>query len=116
VEQALQMLPLAGSPRLTVLRREVRLGSGFADLLAVESTGCLVIIEVKLAGPSPAATRQMSSLIAPRLPPGSAGRQSGGSPPGSLTRTRRHHVLTGAACAYQDAGANARERVWRTFG
>ena len=44
------MLPLAGSPRLTILGREVRLGSGFADLLAVESTGRLVIIEVKLAG------------------------------------------------------------------
>ena len=43
------MLPLAGSPRLTVLGREVRLGTGLADLLAVESTGRLVIIEVKLA-------------------------------------------------------------------
>jgi RecB family endonuclease NucS len=50
VQRAPQMLPLAGSPRLTVLGREVRLGSGFADLLAVESTGRLVIIEVKLAG------------------------------------------------------------------
>ena len=44
------MLPLAGSPRLTVLGREVRLGAGSADLLAVESSGRLVIIEVKLAG------------------------------------------------------------------
>lgn len=44
------MLPLAGSPRLTVLGREVRLGAGYADLLAVESSGRLVIIEVKLAG------------------------------------------------------------------
>src|SRR5215467_2369671 len=44
------MLPLAGTPQLTVLGREVRLGSGYADLLAVESTGRLVIIEVKLAG------------------------------------------------------------------
>ena len=44
------MLPLAGSPRLTVLGREVRLGVGSADLLAVESFGRLVIIEVKLAG------------------------------------------------------------------
>jgi RecB family endonuclease NucS len=43
------MLPLAGSPRLAVLGREVRLGTGSADLLAVESTGRLVIIEVKLA-------------------------------------------------------------------
>jgi hypothetical protein len=44
------MLPLAGSPLLTVLGREVRLGTGYADLLAVESTGRLVILEVKLAG------------------------------------------------------------------
>jgi hypothetical protein len=50
VESAPQMLPLAGSPRLTVLGREVRLGTGSADLLAVESTGRVVIIEVKLAG------------------------------------------------------------------
>ena len=44
------MLPLAGAPRLTMLGREVRLGGGYADLIAVESTGRLVIIEVKLAG------------------------------------------------------------------
>lgn len=50
VESAPQVLPLAGSPRLTVLGRQVRLGTGSADLLAVESTGRLVIIEVKLAG------------------------------------------------------------------
>ncbi|HEY2307042.1 MAG TPA: hypothetical protein VGI05_14280 [Streptosporangiaceae bacterium] len=50
VQRAPQMLPLAGSPRLTVLGREVRLGTGYADLLAVDSTGRLVIIEVKLAG------------------------------------------------------------------
>jgi hypothetical protein len=50
VQQAPQMLPLAGSPRLTLLGRDVRLGSGFADLIAVESTGRLVVIEVKLAG------------------------------------------------------------------
>jgi len=50
VATAPQMLPLAGAPRLTVLGREVRLGAGYADLLAVESSGRLVIIEVKLAG------------------------------------------------------------------
>ncbi len=43
------MLPLSGAPQLTVLGREVRLGSGYADLLAVESTGRLVVIEVKLS-------------------------------------------------------------------
>jgi RecB family endonuclease NucS len=50
VGRAPQMLPLAGSPRLTMLGREVRLGNGSADLLAVESTGRLVLIEVTLAG------------------------------------------------------------------
>jgi len=49
VRDAPQMLPLAGMPQLTVLGCEVRLGSGYADLLAVESTGRLVVIEVKLS-------------------------------------------------------------------
>jgi len=52
VQEAPHMLPLAGSPRLTVLGREVRVGAGSADLIAVESSGRLVIIEVKLAANS----------------------------------------------------------------
>lgn len=43
-----QLLPLSGSPRLIVIGREVRLGSGYADLLAVEPDGRPVIIETKL--------------------------------------------------------------------
>ena len=49
VEQAPQILPLAGAPSLVVLGREVQLGSGSADLIAVEPSGRLVVIEVKLA-------------------------------------------------------------------
>lgn len=49
IEQSPQLLPLAGSPRLTILGREVRLGNGSADLVAVEPNGRLVVIEVKLA-------------------------------------------------------------------
>jgi hypothetical protein len=49
VKDAPQLLPLAGKPHLTVLGREVRLGTGYADLIAVESSGRVVIIEVKLA-------------------------------------------------------------------
>jgi hypothetical protein len=49
VEQAPQILPLAGSPRLIILGREVLLGNGYADLIAVEPSGRLAIIEVKLA-------------------------------------------------------------------
>lgn len=42
------LLPLAGSPQLIVLGREVRLGSGKVDVLAVETSGRPTIIEVKL--------------------------------------------------------------------
>jgi hypothetical protein len=41
---------LLGQQVKAQLGREVRLGTGYADLLAVESSGRLVIIEVKLAG------------------------------------------------------------------
>lgn len=48
VAAAPELLPLSGSPRLIVLGREVLLGSGYADLLAVEPDGRPVIIETKL--------------------------------------------------------------------
>jgi hypothetical protein len=41
VEQTPQILPLAGSPRLVVAGREVLLGNGYADLVAVETVGVL---------------------------------------------------------------------------
>lgn len=43
------MLPLSGLPRLVVVGREVQLGSGVADLVAIEPDGRPVIVEVKLA-------------------------------------------------------------------
>ena len=42
------LLPLAGSPRLIVLGREVQVGNGKVDVLAVEPTGRPAIVEVKL--------------------------------------------------------------------
>ena len=57
-----QLLPLAGSPRLTVLGSEVQLGAGYADILAVESTGRPTIIEVKLAH-NPEARRAIVSQV-----------------------------------------------------
>lgn len=48
IARAPQVLPLAGSPRLVVLGTEVPLGGGFADIVAIESTGRPVVIEVKL--------------------------------------------------------------------
>lgn len=49
VEQAPQILPLAGNPRLVVVGREVNLGGNSADLVAIEPDGRLVIVEIKLA-------------------------------------------------------------------
>src|SRR3972149_3886245 len=48
VEESPEMLPLAGAPQLAILGREVRLGGGYADLLAGESSGRLAVIEIKL--------------------------------------------------------------------
>ncbi len=48
VQEAPHLLPLSGSPRLVVLGREVRLGTGYADLIAIEPSSRLAIIEVKL--------------------------------------------------------------------
>jgi hypothetical protein len=44
-----QILPLSGAPRLVVASKEVVLGNGYADLIAVEPSGRLAIIEIKLA-------------------------------------------------------------------
>ncbi len=46
--KAPDLLPLAGSPRIVVLGREVLLGSGYVDVLAIEVSGRPVVIEVKL--------------------------------------------------------------------
>ena len=49
IADAPQLLPLAGAPPLVIAGREVQLGSGYADLVAVEPARRLAIIEVKLA-------------------------------------------------------------------
>lgn len=48
IQEAPELLPLSGAPKLAILGREVYLGGNSADLVAVESSGRLVIIEVKL--------------------------------------------------------------------
>ncbi len=49
VEETPQILPLAGDPRLVVLGKEVALGNGYADLVAIEPSGRLVVAEIKLS-------------------------------------------------------------------
>lgn len=48
IEEAPNLLPLSGDPTLTVLAREVAIGAGYADLIAVDADGRLTIIEIKL--------------------------------------------------------------------
>lgn len=64
VELTPQLLPLAGSPRLTIVGREVRLGSGSADLIAVEPSGRLVVIEVKLVTNAEARRAVVAQVLA----------------------------------------------------
>src|SRR5918997_1967452 len=49
VEETPQILPLAGDPRLVMIGKEVLLGNGYADLVAVEPSGRLVVVEMKLS-------------------------------------------------------------------
>ena len=62
IAQNPQLLPLAGSPGLTVIGSEIQLGTGYADILAVESSGRPTIIEVKLAS-NPEARRAIVSQV-----------------------------------------------------
>ena len=62
VEEAPEILPLSGTPDLVVVGREVGLGPGYADLIAIELSGRLVVIEVKLAR-NPEARRAVVAQI-----------------------------------------------------
>jgi hypothetical protein len=64
VVQSPEMLPLSGSPRLVVLGREVQLGTGYADVLAIEDNGRPVVIEVKLSRNSEARRAVVAQVLA----------------------------------------------------
>ncbi|MCQ3814087.1 MAG: hypothetical protein KTU85_06680 [Acidimicrobiia bacterium] len=64
IAQTPEMLPLSGKPTLLILGREVPLGSGYADLLAVETSGRPVIIEVKLAQNNEARRAVVAQILA----------------------------------------------------
>jgi hypothetical protein len=64
IDEAPHMLPLSGAPRLTVVGREVQLGAGYADLLAVERDGRVAVIEIKLARNAEARRAVVSQVLA----------------------------------------------------
>ncbi len=63
IEEAPQLLPLSGDPTPIVVGREVQLGGGFADLLAIEPTGRPVVIEIKLARNSEARRAVVAQVL-----------------------------------------------------
>ena len=64
IEKTPEMLPLSGTPALVILGREVLLGSGYADLLGVETSGRPVIVEVKLAYNNEARRAVVAQILA----------------------------------------------------
>ena len=64
IEQTPEMLPLSGAPPLLILGREVPLGSGYADLVGVETSGWPVIIKVKLAQNNEARRAVVAQILA----------------------------------------------------
>jgi len=63
VEQAPQILPLAGTPSLVIVGREVTLGNNAADLIALEPSGRVVIIEIKLVKNSEARRAVIAQIL-----------------------------------------------------
>jgi hypothetical protein len=64
IEEAPQMLPLAGNPSIAILGREVQLGAGYADLVGIELNGRLVVIEIKLARNAEARRAVVAQVLA----------------------------------------------------
>ncbi len=64
VAAAPELLPLSGGPNLVVVGREVLLGSGYADVVAVETTGRPVVIEVKLRNNSESRRAVVAQILA----------------------------------------------------
>jgi hypothetical protein len=106
IEQAPQLLPLAGSPSLVIVGREVQLGSGWADLIALEPSGRVVLIEIKLVRNAEARRAVVAQVLT------YAAYLYGMSPAvferdilGRHLQERGHGTLTSALAATDQAGA-----------
>ena len=63
VEEAPQILPLAGNPRLVVVGKVVSLGNGYADIVAVEPSGRLAVVEFKLSSNAEARRAVVAQIL-----------------------------------------------------
>ena len=109
IEQTPEMLPLSGTPTLLILGREVSLGSGYADLLAVETSGRPVIIEVKLAQNTEARRAVVAQILAYAANLHGTTRQQLESIVGSGLRKSGHSSLVDALRASQEDALDADE-------
>ena len=109
IEQTPQMLPLSGTPTLLILGREVSLGSGKADLLAVETSGRPVIIEVKLAQNTEARRAVVAQILAYAANLHGTTRQKLEGIVGNGLRERGHSSLVDAFRAAQEDALDADE-------
>ena len=109
IEQTPEMLPLSGTPTLLILGREVLLGSGYADLLAVETSGRPVIIEVKLAQNIEARRAVVAQILAYAANLHGMTRQQLEGRVGDGLRKRGHSSLVDALRATQEDALDADE-------
>jgi alkylated DNA nucleotide flippase Atl1 len=63
IAESPHVLPLSGSPRVVVVGSKVQLGANEADVIAVEPSGRLVLIEVKLAKNSEARRAVVGQIL-----------------------------------------------------
>lgn len=109
IEQAPEMLPLSGAPQLLILGKEVPLGSGYADLVGVETSGRPIIIEVKLAQNNEARRAVVSQILAYAASLHGTTRERLEERFGSNLKARGHESLEDAVSAIEGGAFDADE-------
>ena len=109
IEQTPEMLPLSGAPPLLILGREVPLGSGYADLVGVETSGRPVIIEVKLAQNNEARRAVVAQILAYAAHLHGTTREQLEDRFDSSLRQRGHESLVDAVASVQEDAFDADE-------
>ncbi len=109
IEQHPEMLPLSGKPALIILGREVPLGSGYADLIGLEATGQVVIIEIKLAKNPDARRAVVAQILAYAACLHGTTREQFENLVSENLRNRDHESLIDAVRSLQEETSEAKE-------
>ncbi len=109
IEETPEMLPLSGAPPLLILGREMLLGSGYVDLVGVETSGRPVIIEIKLAFSSEARRAVVAQILAYAAHLHGTTREQLEDRVGSSLRQRGHASLVDAVRSVHEDAFDADE-------